>query len=102
MSKRLPALRLPRLPPPRADDSTASAANSANLFSFRAGDKLSGVTVTLAEGAASLQGQVVSGNEKTATRLRVHLVPADQAAAEDLLRYYRCRCATTAHSISSD
>ncbi len=67
---------------------TASAANSANLFSFKAGDKLSGVTVTLAEGAATLQGQVISSNVKTATRLRVHLVPADPAAAEDVLRYY--------------
>jgi hypothetical protein len=66
----------------------AAAAGSANLFSFRGGDKLSGVTVTLAQGAASLQGQVVSGNIKTTARLRVHLVPADPALAEDVLRYY--------------
>jgi hypothetical protein len=46
------------------------------------------------EGAASLRGRVATANEVQAgekasspSRWRVHLVPAEEAAAEDVLRY---------------
>lgn len=67
-----------------AATSNASAAQS---LALKAGERLNGVTVTLAAGAASLHGQVSSDRGKTPARLRIHLIPADAAAAEDLLRY---------------
>lgn len=68
---------------------TAAASNpgAAQAFALKSGERLSGVTVTLATGAASLRGQVSSDRAKAPVRLRVHLIPADAAATEDLLRY---------------
>jgi hypothetical protein len=45
--------------------------------------------VVIAEGAASLNGRVVTANEGSIlpSRLRVHLIPAEVPAAEDILRY---------------
>jgi hypothetical protein len=45
--------------------------------------------VVIAEGAASLNGRVVPANEGSIlpSRLRVHLIPAEVPAAEDVLRY---------------
>src|SRR5262249_60112122 len=56
---------------------------------LRAGEKLGGLTVTVASGAASLSGKVVAGAEGTRlpSRVRVHLPPADAADAGDPLRY---------------
>lgn len=56
---------------------------------LKAGDKLKGLTVTLAEGAAGVSGRVVAESSKApAIRLRVHLVPAEKDAADVVLRYY--------------
>ncbi|HEV2668484.1 MAG TPA: carboxypeptidase-like regulatory domain-containing protein, partial [Blastocatellia bacterium] len=62
---------------------------SQNGFTFRLGEKMAGVTVTVAEGAASLRGKVAPENEgaRLPSRLRLHLIPADPKAAEDVLRY---------------
>src|SRR5262249_22149665 len=72
----------------------ARAANPAggvsqNGFTFRLGGKMAGVTATFAEGAASLRGKVAPENEgaRLPSRLRLHLIPADPKAAEDVLRY---------------
>jgi hypothetical protein len=45
--------------------------------------------VVVAEGAASLNGRVVPAKEasKLPSRLRVHLIPAEVSAADDVLRY---------------
>jgi hypothetical protein len=45
--------------------------------------------VVIAEGAASLNGRVVPTKEgtKLPSRLRVHLIPAEVPAADDVLRY---------------
>ncbi|HEX4950749.1 MAG TPA: carboxypeptidase-like regulatory domain-containing protein [Blastocatellia bacterium] len=44
--------------------------------------------MTLAEGAASVQGRVVAANAKPLpVRLRVHLVPAEKDAVDEVLRY---------------
>jgi hypothetical protein len=58
-------------------------------IAIKAGEKLSGVDVVIAEGAASLNGRVVPAKEgsKLASRLRVHLIPAEVSAADDVLRY---------------
>ncbi len=55
---------------------------------LKAGEKLSGVTVTIADGASSLRGKIeVKPGGKFPSRLRVHLVPAETTASEDVLRY---------------
>jgi hypothetical protein len=58
-------------------------------FALKAGEKLSGLTVTIASGAASLSGKVVAAKEGTRmpSRVRVHLAPAEAADAGAPLRY---------------
>ncbi len=51
---------------------------------LKAGEKLTGVTLTIAEGAAELRGRV-TGTDLPA-RLRVHLIPAEKD--DDVLRYF--------------
>jgi hypothetical protein len=62
---------------------------SRNGIAVKIGEKLSGVEVVIAEGAASLNGHVVPANEGSIlpSRLRVHLVPSEVSAADDVLRY---------------
>ncbi|MGH9935655.1 MAG: MSCRAMM family protein [Blastocatellia bacterium] len=60
-----------------------------NGVTLKSGEKLTGLTLTVAGGAASLRGKVVAGTEgaRLPSRLRVHLAPADGAASDDVLRY---------------
>lgn len=53
------------------------------------GERVNGLTVILAEGAASIRGRVLSqkGGAAMPDRLRVHLVPAEQQSAGNPLRY---------------
>jgi hypothetical protein len=50
---------------------------------------LSGLTISLAEGAASIRGQVdlVEG-QKSPPRLFVYLVPAERESADDVVRFF--------------
>jgi hypothetical protein len=61
--------------------------NAAQSFALKSGERLSGVTVSLATGAASLRGLVSSDRSKVLGRLRVHLILAEATTADDLLRY---------------
>lgn len=55
----------------------------------KAGDKLSGLTITLAQGAASLRGQLVlPEGEQTPARTIVYLVPVEREKADDVLRFF--------------
>jgi protocatechuate 3,4-dioxygenase beta subunit len=56
---------------------------------LKSGDKVTGITVTVAEGAAGLSGKVVAEGEgaRLPSRSRVHLVPVDPALSNDVLRY---------------
>src|SRR5262245_1280950 len=58
-------------------------------ISLKAGERLSGVTVTIAEGAANLRGRMTPEKEgaRLPAKLTVHLVPAETASANDVLRY---------------
>jgi len=73
------------------DKRRAGAAGDAgrNGFSVKAGQRVSDVTVAVAEGAASLRGRVVPEKDGTALpeRLRVHLIPAEKELADDTLRF---------------
>jgi hypothetical protein len=57
--------------------------------SLKQGEKISGIEMIIAQGAASLGGRVVPLREgaQLPKRLRVHLVPSETTAADDLLRY---------------
>ena len=79
--------------------STASAPESgpsskaidavSNWATLRQGVRLSGLVVTLSEGAASLQGQVLLSNGQTLpSRLYVYLVPVEREKAQDVLRFF--------------
>lgn len=60
-----------------------------NWATVKSGALVSGLTITLAAGAASLQGQIkTSENQKLPARLFVYLVPAEREKAEDVLRFF--------------
>jgi hypothetical protein len=62
---------------------------SRSAINLKSGEKLTGVTVTIAEGGASLRGKLIPANENSRlpSRLRLHLVPVETTASDDLLRY---------------
>ncbi len=56
---------------------------------LKPGEQLNGLTITLAQGAASLRGQIaLREGETLPEKLHVYLVPAEKDAAEDPLRFY--------------
>lgn len=59
-------------------------------ITVKSGDKLKGLVVTLSEGAAGLQGKIVTGEDKKppAVKMRLHMVPSEPEAADEVLRYY--------------
>lgn len=72
-------------------NSPASAQNDVARtgFPLKFGEGISGVKVTLALGAASLQGVVTSGDgARIPAGLFLHLVPAEKESAEDALRFF--------------
>jgi len=56
---------------------------------IKPGEKVSGVEVTVAEDAGTLNGRVVPSKDgmKLSSPLRAHLVPAEAASADDVIRY---------------
>ena len=58
-------------------------------LTVKAGERLNSLTVTVAEGAATVRGHVVPATEggRLPERLRLHLVPAEKEAAGDVLRF---------------
>jgi hypothetical protein len=81
----LKAITLPQ-PDPKAKPIDAAKSG----VKLQSGDKVKGLVVTMSEGAAGLEGKVVTGadNKPPAAKMRVHLVPAEPEAAEDVLRYF--------------
>ena len=75
-----------RTPTPRTAAPKVTTINAATGVTIKGREKLSGLTVTLAEGAAGLSGRVAG--DKPPSRLRVLLLPAEKDAAEDVVRYY--------------
>jgi hypothetical protein len=60
-----------------------------NWTTLKAGNKVSGLTITLAEGAAWIRGQFEnSEGAKLSADLHLYLVPAEKERAEDVLRYF--------------
>ena len=75
----LQSITLP--PPPGAKPVDATR----NWTTLKSGDRLSGLTITLAQGAASLSGQVADNHSE---QLFLYLVPAEKERAEDVLRFF--------------
>ncbi|MBC8029945.1 MAG: carboxypeptidase regulatory-like domain-containing protein [Pyrinomonadaceae bacterium] len=60
-----------------------------NGLSLKSGERVSGLIVTLAEGAASLRGTIkLAPGEKVPPKLYVHLVPGEKENADDVLRVF--------------
>jgi hypothetical protein len=56
---------------------------------LKPGDRLNGLTILLAQGAASLRGHIaLSAGESLAEKMNVYLVPAEKEAADNPLRFY--------------
>ena len=62
---------------------------SRNGVAVKAGDHLTGMSVTITEGAAGLRGRILPSSDaaRLPDRLRVHLVPAEKEAADETLRF---------------
>ena len=60
-----------------------------NGVAVKAGDHLTGMSVTITEGAAGLRGRILPSSDaaRLPDRLRVHLVPAEKEAADETLRF---------------
>lgn len=57
-------------------------------LAIKTGERVTGVTITISEGAAGLRGRVVAEMKPpSGSRLRVFLIPASKERADDVLRY---------------
>jgi hypothetical protein len=79
------------LPAPGKTQPPVDAAR--NALAVKSGERLNNLTVTIAEGAAAVRGRVVPATEDAhlPDRLRIHLVPAEKEAANDVLRFAEAR-----------
>ncbi len=56
---------------------------------LKTGERVSGLTMTIAEGAAGLRGHMsVAECQRLTANLRIYLVPAEREAAENVLRFF--------------
>jgi hypothetical protein len=60
---------------------------SANGLSLKSGEKVAGLTITLAEGGARVEGRIVGNAADLPPAMRVILVPAERENKDKLLRY---------------
>jgi len=76
--------------PPSSDQPGGAAKQSRNDIAVKAGARLVDLVITLSEGAASVSGRVTPAprDEAGASRLHVHVVPAESEFAGDVLRYH--------------
>ncbi len=78
-----------RAPAARSSQIGRSVDAARNWTTLKSGDRVSGLTITLAEGAASLKGQIKPADgQKLQPRMFVYLVPAETEKAEDVLRFF--------------
>ena len=84
---------------PATGKSKVAARDAARLgLQLNQGERLTGLTVTLAEGAAFITGKVLPAKEgqPLPSQARVHLVPAEPEMVEDALRYHETLAASDA------
>ena len=74
---------------PKSTQSNREVDAARNWTTLKAGERLSGLIIKLAEGAASLQGKINLGEGETIpARLYVYLIPAEREKTEDVLRFF--------------
>lgn len=89
----MPSAAVKAAPAPKAAPVAPSKASnmldaSRNGLTLKAGERLNGVLVAVAEGAAALAGKLVKAGVTVPTvPMRVHLIPVERERAEDVLRY---------------
>ena len=63
-----------------------------NQLNLKTGERVFGVTISLAEGAASLRGTIkLEAGQTVPARLYVHLVPSEKERLDDVLRVFAAR-----------
>lgn len=80
------------LPPPvikvsKAVQEKPARARAGDWTRLKSGDRISGLTVTLVEGAASVRG-VLRRSDGHASMAFVYLIPAEKEKVEDVLRFF--------------
>lgn len=76
--------------------SGVTAELSRSGLALKAAERYSDVTVAVSDGGATLQGKVAAKEGASLpSRLQVHLIPAELAAANELLRYAESRASKT-------
>jgi hypothetical protein len=76
-------------PGPKPTQANREVDAARNWTTLKTGDRVSGLVIKLSEGAASLQGKIITGEgEKSPARLYVYLLPAETEKADDVLRFY--------------
>jgi len=77
-------------PPETANTKAGKPLDAARTWTtLKAGDRLNGLMITLAQGAASLRGRItLNEGETVAQKTYVYLVPAEKEAADSPLRFY--------------
>lgn len=66
----------------------------ADGLAIKSGDKIKDVTITLANGAATLSGKLKpDAGKQPPANLRIHLIPAEKESANDALRYFESKAA---------
>jgi hypothetical protein len=80
---------IPAAPLARSGVASRQTDVARNGVRLKFGERVSGLTVTLAEGAASLRGTVkLADGETVPAKLYLNLVPAEKESAEDVLRFF--------------
>ncbi len=77
----------------RANPKTANVSRGFDVarhgLSLKSGERITGVNITLAEGAASLRGTIkLAPGESVPSKLNVHLVPTEEENSDDALRQF--------------
>jgi len=73
----------------KTSSATAKVDAARNWTTVKSGDRITRLTITLAEGAASLRGKVVTAEgSKLPVGLLLYLVPAEREKADDALRFF--------------
>ena len=71
---------------------TASINPARDGIALKSGERVTGLQITIAEGAASLRGRISAIEGQTLpSRMTVYLVPAEPGAPDNLLRFYEGR-----------
>jgi protocatechuate 3,4-dioxygenase beta subunit len=69
--------------------SNKKAGGPQNGIRLKQGERLTGLTITITEGASGLAGKITAANKEQPlpARLRAHLIPAEPEATDDFVRY---------------